>query len=629
MPDFANLNSRLKWRVQCALGGALVGSVIFLGGAAERRTLAGRWWEGERMKLELLVPGCWWWAGLAIAALLLGLLMTSPWWLKPWPAVFPKAVPPAPRWLILAVLGVMAVGAAVRIPRLGLSLYNDEAHAFRAHLAGEVPKVWLGNPAKFRALPWWSTLYENRAGNNSPLFSLATRTSYDLWRAISGAPVGQVNETALRLPVLICGVLSIWAMAWLALKLGGPGMALMVAVLTAFHPWHMRYSVEARNYGMLMLALPLLFLSLEVALRTGRWRHWLGFGAVMGLTVSLWLGTAYLMIALYATLSVIAFCRPLRGRRATLLAPAAVAGICGLGLYLMINLPLHWQLAKALQDPLFFKTPNPFPVAWFQDVAGFLGFGIPGHSVDGSLSGQPNVMQLLRGPWAWATAVAIAVWVIGLVAGLWRLCRESGAGLLLAGAFCGGALLIWIYCSVKGIVFLKWYAIFLLPALLLILASGWNHLLKSRAPAWQAVVLLPLLAAWWPGLICYTRQGRENLRGVVEQARGTLYPASLCNPAKTLYGITWSESAVYDPSAIPLKDGTALVALVARARQDNRLLFVAHGHLPQARQNAGDILAILQDSSRFGPAAIFPGLDEGSSTHYLYQLLPTQQSEAP
>ena len=627
MPSSSESPASAARRIRFGLGGLLALLVVSLFSTTGWRYGAERWWDGEKVKIQVLAQSCWWWAGLAVTVLVLGLLLTSRWWARAWPAVFPGGKNRAPRWLILAVLAIMAAGAALRVPRLGLSLYNDEAHAFRAHLVGEIPGAHLGKPEKFRALSWWSTLYENRAGNNSPPFSVMARTSYSVWRGLTGAPAVRVNETALRLPVLICGVLGIGALAWLGLRLGGPGPALLAACFAAFHPWHMRYSVEARGYGLLLLILPLLFITLDTALRSGRWRHWLALGGLMGGTVMTWLGSAYLIAALYLTLAALACAPSLQNRRAALLMPAVVAGVVAVGLYLICSLPLYLQLGKALQDPGFFKSPHPFPREWFQDVAGFLGFGIPGLGTPPGHSAQPSVAHVMATGWGVIFGLGIAVWLAGLAAGAWRLFRQGGTGLTVPCSFAGGAFLTWAYCSAKGVAFLKWYPIFLLPGLLIVLALGLHGLLKSRAAGWWILALLPLLGSWAPGLIHYTTHGRENLRGAVELARGTAYPGSLANPNNTLYGTIWSESPVYDPTATTLKNAGALQELISQARREARPLFVAHGHTPQAEANSGDVLALLRNPALFRPMATLPGLDEAGATHYLYQLLAEPSSQ--
>ena len=63
------------------------------------------WWSGDKVKLEVLVQGSWWWGAAAGILTLLGL--TARWWARPWPAAFPQAAPAAPRWFWLGVAGLI------------------------------------------------------------------------------------------------------------------------------------------------------------------------------------------------------------------------------------------------------------------------------------------------------------------------------------------------------------------------------------------------------------------------------------------------------------------------------------------------------------------------------------------
>lgn len=612
---------------------AWAGVVMALVFTREVRDGLSIWWNADKPKLPVLVGASWWWGGVGLAVLGLALLLTSRWWARPWSAVSPVALPKPPRWLWPVVLALMLAGTAIRLPRLGLSLYNDESHAFRAHIAGEVPKAYWGNPDKYRPVTWLSTLYENRAGNNSMPFSILTRLSYDTWRAKTGAPSGRVNEPALRLPVLVCAVLSIGAMAWLGLRLGGPGLALLTALLTTFHPWHMRYSVEARGYGMLMLALPLAFIAFDAALRSGKWRAWVVFALMQYAVLTCWFGASHLLLALHLSLAAYAVEPALRGKwqknaalkiRWNLLVPSVVSGVIALGLYLQLNLAQFVQLSKALADPSFFKSPHPFPLEWFQDVGGFLGFGIPGLWFDSGPGVQPTVASLMGSGWSVAVGAGVLLWLAGLLRGGARLVRGVPTGFAVIGGTFGGALLTYAYCTSKGILFLKWYALFLIPGLILLLAAGLQRLGKGRL--WAGLLLtLPFLAAWMPGLTFYAHHGRENLRAAVETARGVPYPDSLTNPHDTLYAITWSESPVYDPDAVTLKNGAMLRKLMAQAARDNRKLFVAFGHSAEAHQYAADVLSMVDDPARFRQIARLPGLDDIGYDHYVYQLIPGEE----
>ena len=212
-------------------------------------------------------------------------------------------------------------------------------------------------------------------------------------------------------------------------------------------------------------------------------------------------------------------------------------------------------------------------------------------------------------------------WAAGLAAGIPKIVRARPTGFALTGATAGGALLVWTYCTAKGILFLKWYALFLVPGLLMLLAAGLHHLAKGRVRA-GLLLCVPLLVAWMPGLIYYSNHGRENLRGVVEMARGVPYPLSLTNPNHTLYAITWSESPIYDPAAVTLKTPEALLALMEQAGRENHPLHVAYGHSPEAHKHSPDILALLETPSHFRLTALFPGLDETGYHHYLYRWIP-------
>ena len=251
-----------------------------------------------------------------------------------------------------------------------------------------------------------------------------------------------------------------------------------------------------------------------------------------------------------------------------------------------------------------------------------MAFGTPGLPLNPGNPTQPTVAGWLADPfWRFPAGAAILLWLAGVTAGMVRFCRQGGTALALTGSFAGGIFLTLFYCTAKGIVFLEWYTLFLLPGLLLFLAAGLMAGLKNQPPCRRLLLLLPLVLCWIPALIPYLTQSRENLRGAVELARGIAYPASLANPNRTLYAVFWSESPTYDPGAITLKTAADLDALVSRARQENRPLFVAHGHSGRARTTSPDIFTRLETCTLFHPPAPLPGLDDSAGTHYVYELI--------
>lgn len=618
-----------------AVGGLLAFFLIF--NSDWRKDLA-LWWEGSPAKIGAVVHGACWWGSLLALGLIVSLFLTSGWWAKAWPAAATNPDPErerengrAGRWFPMAVLAAMVLGAGLRAPRLGLSLYNDECHVFRVQISGSVPLKYLGDADRFRPVSWISTLWENRAGNNAMPFSILARTSYDTWRKITGTPDGVVNETALRIPVLICGVLAIGAMGLLGRRLGGPAMGAAAAVLTALHPWHMRYSVEARPYGLLLLMIPLLFLALHRAWRTGRWRDWMLFGLAEYFTVACFMASAHFLIALNVILGMMTLIPAIRGPGGNrlsrvswnILFPVLVAGTSAAALYLTLNFPHFVQLSKALADPAFFHSRHPFNAAWFQDVSVFLSFGMPALDLNSQYSAQPSLAGLYKSSGIAALVItAVTAAAVLLAAGFRNLFRRDAVCRVCALTIPIGAAITLAYCQWKGIVFLKWYTLFLLPGVILLLAAGVAALSGSaaRRRPWGVIMVIPLVICWLPPLQFNLTHSRENLRALVETARGAEYPASLKNPAHTLFAVTWSESPVYDPSAASLRMDGDLEVLIVQARNEHRELFVEHGFRDQARQSSPKVLARLENQDEFELAGVFPGMDEVSTTHWLYRL---------
>jgi Dolichyl-phosphate-mannose-protein mannosyltransferase len=81
----------------------------------------------------------------------------------------------------------------------------------------------------------------------------------------------------LRLPALLAGTATIPLVYRLGLETVGRRAALLAASLTTFAPFMIYYSAEARSYGLLMLFVTGAVLSMLLALRTDRLRHWILF----------------------------------------------------------------------------------------------------------------------------------------------------------------------------------------------------------------------------------------------------------------------------------------------------------------------------------------------------------------
>jgi 4-amino-4-deoxy-L-arabinose transferase-like glycosyltransferase len=179
-------------------------------------------------------------------------------------------------WSVAAIVAIGIAALAFRVYRLdGRSLWLDEILTSQpAHLNGP------------GAVITWS----QAALNQMPLFYMFT------WLL---GPWGD-SEVILRLPALIAGVLTVFAVYLLARRLIGDRAGLVAAVLTAVMPFMVWYSQEARNYTLLMLLTTLQMYFALSAITRGRAIDW---GALAAVTV-LNLYTHYLALTATAAVAV-------------------------------------------------------------------------------------------------------------------------------------------------------------------------------------------------------------------------------------------------------------------------------------------------------------------------------------
>jgi 4-amino-4-deoxy-L-arabinose transferase-like glycosyltransferase len=168
---------------------------------------------------------------------------------------------PSRRWTWIALLGLTAVGAALRLPFLGnQSLWYDEWLTL-----GVVERDSLGEV--------WDGIELTEA--NPPLFYLVNWA----WTQL----VGSTGDVPLRTPAAVAGVLCVPASYLAARPLTSRAVALAVAALCAASPVLVSYSLNARTYPLALLAACLSLWALGRALerRSGRWlAAWAGFAAL-------------------------------------------------------------------------------------------------------------------------------------------------------------------------------------------------------------------------------------------------------------------------------------------------------------------------------------------------------------
>lgn len=150
-------------------------------------------------------------------------------------------------WICLAV--ILALGLALRSYQLGAeSLWIDEALSWEIAHRGQAA-IW-----DRQAIAWDS---------NPPLYFSLQQLGFAF-----GA-----SETALRLPSMVAGVLTLPVVFFIGARVAGPGVALLATLLLALSPIHVAFSQEARAYALLFLAATTAVLGLILFLQSFRRRE--------------------------------------------------------------------------------------------------------------------------------------------------------------------------------------------------------------------------------------------------------------------------------------------------------------------------------------------------------------------
>ncbi len=157
----------------------------------------------------------------------------------------------AQRGVLTAVAALTILGAGLRLYRLGhQSLWNDEIVTYISAVG----------------TPWRVVTQRVENSNIPPLYYLVANASLSL-----GTPSG--IETALRLPSVLVGALTIPLLFLVVRPWLGTRVALAAAACLTISPFHVWYSQEARPYA-LLLALALIAMAcMQRAVRhPGSWR---------------------------------------------------------------------------------------------------------------------------------------------------------------------------------------------------------------------------------------------------------------------------------------------------------------------------------------------------------------------
>ena len=613
------------FRAQVLLGVAVFGLLLYLAVGDKP------WSEGIAERLRRGVPvrpidyaRTWgWWTAAANALVVGGLLATARRWLGAGAAPASAELAPGPaggRWgFALVVAGAVASAACLAYPRLSFSLWDDELYSVRRHIDGFYVAEGDGT-LRFEAVRWRDTFWNDSEANNHVPFSILSRLSLGVWRAVARPETALASEAAVRFPSYLAGLAGIAVSALLAARLGSAAAGAMAAWLLALHPWYLRYASEARGYGLLLLLVPLCWLLLVRALQRGTWGRWLAYGAAQ--CALLWVHAGMLYQLALTNLAALAAVwhvqRGAGGRPGEQLARFAVVGVASAALYAQLMVPNLAQILAYLGD-----WQGRAGVPGLRDVLSHLFCGFAWRANERHyVSLAPLAAQRPLLVWGAAGLVGLS-----LAVGAARLARCGGVRALLLPALVLPAPLLYVASWLRGDRFYVWYVVFALPGLAVLAGMGAGALpdaLRGRRARGLAYGALALCVAIFLRATDLPRRemrtnGFATGRESVLLTRPTLDPFAPENQ-RILTASFYYGPGYYDPLVRSVTTSDELLALMAEADARGIPLFVNNGRPGAARRQLPELARLVEQDERFERVATLRGAEKrGLRVVYRYR----------
>lgn len=565
--------------------------------------------EGRSTPMKYMAPA-WLWRGLradlVVAGVLLALTPLAVRRFSPTRTDRP-AQSAAPlhtaEWVGLAA--AVAIFASSGVPRLGHSLWGDEEYASGKFIADQVDVAEDGT-VSISPTPWIETLWNYWRPTNHMGFTVVARLCHDtFFQRPTGPTAPFLSETLIRLPSLLAGIASIFLLVWACRVWDWRRAAVPVALAYAGHAWLVRFGVDARGYGFVLMLVPLLIGILGRALQTGLWRWWVPFGLVQFYLLWTYLGNSHLLLSVnLAALWIIwrKEAAPDRGIQLTrwfaanMLTVLLAVGIMAPMLIPFLNFMKAHNLAGALNG------------VWLLDAATYITSGAPWYAWSQT---NPLCTAISRDGLPLGIDVAMLVIVAALAGtGVWAIARnQEQQGLLMF--LVGGPLLVIGHLVLSNTKPYHWYLIPFLPALLILWAAGLNHLWQQRRTAalvLSAFLILSVHALGWQQVRLLVAHPIEANRESVALTRTVTNPRHPDYGKEALTAYCVMTAGSYDPASIRFKTADELKLIIERARRENRPLFVNYGFRELYKGELPDILAMFDDRTLFEPVATLPGL---------------------
>lgn len=540
-------------------------------------------------------------------------------------------------WLVVAGAAVFLFVSA--LPRLGQSLWHDEANRVKNVLVGEYE---LQDDGSYQLdVPRWRDTFFYYRMPNHILQSVVSRAFHDPWVALGGWRGIPLSEAALRVPLLMAALAGIFLIARFLAGLGFAAGGMLAAWLLALHPWYLRYASEARAYMLVIALLPLLLIALQRAVESGRARYWALFGFVEFAMILSYITSVYILAVLNLGFLLLLALNP-EGRidRLRTLSAWLVATAIAAAFFLQFFLPCLPQLLDYLASEKGRGDGNTMGLPWVQNFLAYLLAGVPWtntgdvpsrfHELFPWAAVHPGAFALLAaGIPALVGAGTLALWQAGGLAGHFR--RLAWATLLVPAPLC------YFVSKGTGSYLFEWYLIFLLPGLAAILAIGACALALTPSSRWGKVLGCAALVIGLTVFAFATSPQRSFLRAhsiqpyreAVLATRPSLDP-NAPGQDRIITATFHAGPLIYDPRIRDVETPGELEDLMSEADATGSPLFLNLAY-PGASAASFPVLQKMADDPQFfEEVEEFPGFDPTLSTRVLrYRPGSLNRTESP
>lgn len=570
---------------------------------------------------EYIAAGLW--IGLAVSGgIALVLWLTQRWWggleAAPVRATSPGDERIKGRWFWPAVVAILIFALWQRWPAMRLGFWGDEGWMFCDYVHGKWQASTKGasiqGTLRFNTVDWNQAFFGDQSGNNHWLSTLLQRGVLKTWQAVGDHPVWSFRESVVRLVPLTAGLVSLVALAGWLRWLGRPVTGLVAMLFMTLHPWHVRFSLEARGYSLMLLFFILALWTVMKALRDGRKRDWLIFGLMQFLMMYSWKGGVYALGFVNLVVAVRLLCGPLPDGSLRRVATARwlAAGFMGAMFFIPLAMPSQLQMRKSIEEVR--RRAKPMEEQWRHDVISETLTGIPWHEQDAANPREISMERLMaRAPW---TKAALGALILILLWGAVRLWLQDRFMFALCGAVLVSGLAAALHFKYGlRVELLTWYLLYNLPVLAVLFATAvtprpgriaaWRpgRNAAGRSIAWGAAGSLALTgfaALGAPMVKDHQRYPRENLKRAWKMTRALHERRGFSQPSNIYTGWLWRHTFAYEPRGdMYVRTKAALEAKMELARRTNGEFYMIVGIRDLSDLLCGEVMKELRDPARF------------------------------